>query len=104
MPRNRDLGVTDCPREGIGSRIGNPLIVGAASIGLTQKEDDECGIDEQHIFYRVAFFLAAITTRLLGRILGALDAPFGAITAKRGETGADAGATAGGWYCLSSDH
>ena len=40
------------------------------------------------MFDRVAFFLAAITARLLSRILGALDAPFGAIVPKRGKGGA----------------
>jgi hypothetical protein len=68
--------------------------VGAASMGLTQKEDGERRVDQQHVFHRVASFLAAITARLLKRILGALDAPFGAIVAKRGEAGA--GAAAGG--------
>ena len=36
----------------------------------------------------MVLFLAAITARLLSRILGALDAPFGPIVAKRGEAGA----------------
>ena len=45
--------------------------------------------------YHMAFFLAAITARLLSRILGALDAPFGPIVAKRGEAGAGAGGSAG---------
>jgi hypothetical protein len=36
----------------------------------------------------VALFLAAITARLLSRILGALDAPFGPVVPKRGEAGA----------------
>ena len=78
------------------SRIGNPLIVGAAGIGLTQKEDRECRIDQQDVFDRVALFLAAITARLLTWILGALDAPLGPVVPKRGEAGAEAGAAAGG--------
>jgi hypothetical protein len=73
--------------------IGNALIVGTARIGLTQKEHCEQRIDQQDVFDRVAPFLAAITARLLSRILGALNAPFGPIVAKRGE--ADAGAGAG---------
>jgi len=81
--------------QGVRGRIGNPLIVGTAHVGLTQKEDRERGVDQQHVFYRVALFLAALTARLLSRILGALDAPFGAIVATRGEGGAGAGATAG---------
>jgi hypothetical protein len=44
----------------------------------------------------VVSFLTAITARLLKRILGALDAPFGPIVAKRGEGAAGAGAAAGG--------
>ena len=65
--------------------IGNPLIVGAAGIGLTQKEDRERGIDQQHVFDRVVLFLAALTARVRSRILGARDAPFGPIVATRGE-------------------
>ena len=82
-------------RQGVRRGIGNPLIVGTARIGLTQKEDCERGVDQQDVFDRVVLFLAAITARLLSRILGALDAPFGPIMAKRGETGAGAGAAAG---------
>jgi hypothetical protein len=63
--------------------------VGAAGISVTQKENRKRGIDQQHVFDRVAFFLAAITARLLSRILGTLDAPFGPIVAKRRK--ADAG-------------
>jgi hypothetical protein len=44
----------------------------------------------------MTFFLAAITPRLLKRILGALDAPFGPVMAKRGEAGAGTGAATGG--------
>jgi hypothetical protein len=35
--------------------------MGAAAIGVAQKEDQEEGIDEQDIFDRVVLFLAAIT-------------------------------------------
>ena len=71
--------------QGIRRGIGNPLIMSAPRIGRTQKEDGERRVDQQHIFHRVAFLLAAITARLLSRILGTFDAPFGAIVAKRGE-------------------
>jgi hypothetical protein len=74
--------------QGIRGLIGNPLIVGAAGIGRTEKENREGRVDQQHVFDRVALFLAAITARLLSRILGALDAPFGPIVSKRGEAGA----------------
>ena len=72
-------------------RIGNALIVGATSIGVTQKEDRERGIDQQHVFDRVALVLAAITARLFSRLLRAPDAPFSAIVAKRGEAGGSVG-------------
>jgi hypothetical protein len=78
------------------SRIGNPLIVGASRIGVTQKENRQRRVDQQHVFHRVAFFLAAITARLLSRILGAPDAPFRPVVPKRGAVGASAGAAAGG--------
>jgi hypothetical protein len=77
--------------QGIRCSIGNPLIMGAPRLGGTEKEDRQWSIDQQHVFYRVAFFLAAITARLLSRILGTLDAPLGAIMAKRGEAGGSAG-------------
>jgi hypothetical protein len=65
----------------------------------TEKEDRQRRVDQQHIFHRVAFLLAAITARLLSRILGAPDAPFGAIMPKRGEVGAGAGRAAGAGGC-----
>jgi hypothetical protein len=55
-----------------------------AAIGVTEKKDEEQGIDEHDIFYRVVFFLAAITRGLFSRILGADDASLGAIMGKRG--------------------
>src|SRR5215475_7564002 len=63
--------------------------MGAAGVGVTQKEDGEHRMDQQEVFDRVILFLAAITARLLNRILGAFDAPFGPIVAKRGEAGGD---------------
>jgi hypothetical protein len=72
----------------VGRRIGNALIVGTAGVRLTQKENRERHVDEQHVFHRMVFFLAAITARLLSRILGALDAPLGPVVPKRGEAGA----------------
>ena len=65
--------------------------MGAARIGVAEKKDRERRIDQQHIFHCVAFLLATITARLLSRILGTLDAPFGAIVAKRGEAGGSTG-------------
>jgi len=56
-----------------------------AAIGVAQKEDEEQGVDEEHIFYGMVFFLAAISRGLFSRILGADDAPLGAVMGKRGE-------------------
>ena len=58
-----------------------------AAVCRTQKEDCEQGIDEQDIVYGVVLFLAAITPRLFRRVLGADDAPLGAVMGKRGDAG-----------------
>src|SRR5438128_6283560 len=62
----------------------------AASSRLAEEEDDEQGIDQQDIFYRMVLFLAAITLFLFSSILGTDDAPFRPVMGKRG-----AGAVAG---------
>src|SRR2546425_4064052 len=62
-----------------------------AAIGVTEKEDDEQGIDEQDILDRVVSFLAAIIRGLFRRVLGADDTPLGPVMGKRGEAGAAAG-------------
>ena len=49
-----------------------------------RKKDHEQGIDEQDVLERVVFFLPAIAVRLCRRVLGADDAPFGAVMGKRG--------------------
>jgi hypothetical protein len=82
--------------SGRGRSIRHPLVVGTPRRGLTQEEDGEHGVDQQHMFDRVARFLAAIMARLLSWIVGTPDAPFGAIRPKREETGACAEAGAGG--------
>src|SRR6266850_1629433 len=82
--------------EGIGGGIRHPLIVGTPRIRLTQEEDGEHGVDQQHMFDRVARVLAAITARRLRRILGTPDTSFGPILRTRGEAGGWAGAAAGG--------
>jgi hypothetical protein len=69
--------------------------MGTATMGIAQKENRKCGVDQQDVFDRVALFLAAITARLLNRILGALDTPFRPIVPKRGMVGAGAGAAGG---------
>ena len=50
-----------------------------ATIGIAEEEDEEQGVDKEHIFYRMVFFLAAITRGLFSRVLGADDAPFGPV-------------------------
>jgi hypothetical protein len=70
--------------------------VGAAPVSVAQKEDREGGMDQPHMFHRLACFLATITARLLKRVLGARDAPFRPLVATRGEAAAGRGAAAGG--------
>src|SRR5205823_11462805 len=80
--------------EWVGSGLRNTQIMHTAAVGVTEKEDEEQGIDEQDIFHGVVFFLAAITVRLCRRGLGADDAPCGAVMGTREEAGAAAGAGA----------
>jgi hypothetical protein len=56
--------------------------MGTAAVGVAQKEDDKERIDEQDIFHRVVFFLAALALGLFRRVLGADDAPLGAVMGK----------------------
>src|SRR3989442_5120278 len=74
----------------------------AAAVGVAQKEDQEEGIDQQDIFYRMVSFLAAITLFLFNRVLGADDAPFGPVMGKRGDASAAAGAAPRGTGSSSS--
>ena len=57
-------------------------------------EDGEQSIHEQDIFYCMVLFLAAITRFLFSRVLGADDAPFGAVMGKKGASGVVTGAAA----------
>ncbi len=65
--------------------------MGAAALGVTEKEDEEQRIDQQDIFDRVIHFLAALTGRLCSRVLGTDDTPFRPVMGTRGEAGAAAG-------------
>src|SRR5262245_31806338 len=58
-----------------------------ATIGIAEEEDEEQGVDEEHIFYRMVFFLAAITRGLFSKVLGADNASFRAGMGKRGASG-----------------
>jgi hypothetical protein len=108
LRRHEDLHLGECKREeaqilqqpapggqGIRRRVGNGLVMGAAAIGITEKEDEEQGMHEQDVFDGVVFFLATITLRLFNRVLGADDAPFRPVMGKRGAAGAAAGTAAG---------
>src|SRR6267142_1193582 len=64
---------------------GKAFVVDTAARGVAQKEDEEQDIDEQDIFDRVIFFLAALTRGLFSRVLGADDAPFRPVMGQRGE-------------------
>ena len=77
-------------------RLGNVLLMDAAAVGVAQKEDREEGIDEQDIFYRMVLCLAALTPRLFSRVLGADDAPLGAVMGTRGDVSTMAGAAVRG--------
>jgi hypothetical protein len=78
-------------RERVGGGLRDAQIMHTATVGVTEKEDREEGIHEQDIFHRVVFFLAAITFGLFSRVLGADDAPFGAVMGKRGDADAAVG-------------
>ena len=56
----------------------------AAANGVAEEQDDERGIDQQDVLYRVVLFLATVTLRLFSRVLGADNAPFCAVMSKRG--------------------
>src|SRR5712691_7996877 len=73
--------------QGIRGRVGNPLVMDAASGGVAEEEEDEQGIDQQDIFDRMVLFLPALTFRLCSRVLGADDTPFRPVMGTRGEAG-----------------
>ena len=68
----------------------------AASTGVTEQEEDAQGLDQQDIFDRVVFFLAALTVGRFSRVLGADDAPFRPVMGKRGGADRAAGAVTTG--------
>src|SRR5712664_2571587 len=73
-----------------------------AAVGVTEEEDRKQGMDQQGIFYRVVFFLAALTLGLFNRVLGADDAPFRPVMGKRGDAGAAVGTATTGADSSSS--
>jgi len=72
-------------RQGIRRRVRHGLIMGTATIRVTEEEDEEQGIDQQDVFYRVVVFLAALTRGLLSSVLEADDPPFCPVMGKRGD-------------------
>src|SRR5215470_5688237 len=72
----------------VGGGLRDAQIMDTAAVGVAQKKDDEQGIDAQDVLERMVFFLPAIAVRLCRRVLGADDAPFGAVMGKRGAAGA----------------
>src|SRR3989441_7479052 len=83
-------------REGVGGGLSDAQIMDTAAVGVAQKEDEEQRIHEQDIFDGVILFLVAITRGLCSRVLGADDAPLGAVMGTRGEADAATGATTSG--------
>ena len=76
----------------------------AAAVGRTEQEEDEQGIDQQDIFHRVVFFLAALPCRLCRRVLGADDASFGPVMGTRGKAWRDSRyGDHGRWRLLQRD-
>ncbi len=60
--------------QGRGRGLGKAFIMDAAAVGVAEKEDGEEGMGQQDIFHRVVLCLAALTPRLLSRVLGADNA------------------------------
>ena len=55
----------------------------AAANGVAEEHDDEHGIDQQDVLYRMVLFLATVTVRLFSRVVGADNAPFRPVMSKR---------------------
>jgi hypothetical protein len=68
--------------QGIRRRIGNRLIMHAALIGVAQEQHHQGSMQQEHVFYRMALFLAAITAALFMRVLRARSGALGAIVKK----------------------
>src|SRR5215813_11250708 len=66
--------------------------MGAAAIRVTEKKDEQQGIDEQDIFDGVISCLATITCLLCNMVLGADEAPFRPVMGIRGAAGVATGA------------
>lgn len=69
----------------IWSSIGDFLVVHLSLGRVTQKDDAQSFIDQEHVFDGMLLFLAAVIELLITRVLGARDASLGTIMTKRGE-------------------
>src|SRR5919107_260521 len=67
----------------------------ATTNGIAEEQDDQHGIDQQDVLYRMVLFLATVTVRLFSRVLGADNTPFCPVMGKRGEPCPTMGAEAG---------
>src|SRR5215470_17702257 len=54
--------------SGVGGGLSDAQIMGAAAVGVAQKEDTEQGIDEQDIFDCMVLVLATLTRGLFRRV------------------------------------
>ena len=70
--------------QGRGGHVGHPLVRDTASGGVPEEEEEQQGLDQQDIFDRVVFFLAAITRGLFSSVLGADDASLRPVMGKGG--------------------
>ena len=73
------------------SGIGHALIMGAPGRGLTENDQRQRGVDQQHMFHRLACVLAALTARWRSRLLGAHEAPCRPSVPTRGAAGGSVG-------------
>src|SRR6266446_8122611 len=71
--------------------VSHGLLMDATARGVAQAEEEEPRMHSQDICHGVVLVLAALTPRRLHRVLGADEAPCGAIRGTRGDAGAAAG-------------
>ena len=69
-------------RERGGGSLRDAQIMGTAAVGGAQKEEREEGIEQQDLCDGVVFLLPALTRLLCNRVLGADNAPLGAVMGK----------------------
>ena len=64
-------------------RSCNTRLPAGNGYGVAEEQDNERGIDQQDVLYRMVLFLATVTVRLFSRVLGADNAPFRPVMGKR---------------------